>query len=77
MPLQTVQATKASAPALATSLQSTAASSSKPQFLVVYASLTGGRSWCGDCRAAEPYLNKKFGVTEDVAKVVYAGQPAE
>jgi hypothetical protein len=58
-------------------MKANAASSSKPAFLVVYASLTGNRSWCGDCRAAEPFVNKKFGVTEDVAKVVYAGQPAE
>jgi hypothetical protein len=74
MPLQQ---TREAPTSLATSLPSAASTSQKASFLVVYASLTGNRSWCGDCRAAEPFLNKKFGVSEDVAKVVYAGQPAE
>jgi len=50
---------------------------SRPSFLVVYASLTNGRSWCGDCRNAEPFLSSKFAESKDVVTVVYAGQQAE
>lgn len=53
------------------------ATPSKPSFLVVYASLTNGRSWCGDCRNAESFVNSKFASGTDEVKVVYAGQPAE
>ncbi|TVY84084.1 Thioredoxin-like protein Clot [Lachnellula suecica] len=60
--------------ALVESFQS---SSIKPSFVVVYASLTDGRSWCGDCRAAEPLVNAKFADRTDVLKVVYAGQRDE
>lgn len=73
MPLQT---TNLPASTLATSLATTASSTSRPTFLVVYASLTGGRSWCGDCRVAEPFVNAKFSGDLEAA-VVYAGQPAE
>jgi len=54
-----------------------ASSESKPAFLVVYASLTNGRSWCGDCREAEPFVNAKFAGAPDVVTVVYAGQRDE
>jgi hypothetical protein len=53
------------------------ASPTKPTYLVVYASLTDGRSWCGDCRNAEPFVNAKFGESGETAKVVYAGQRHE
>lgn len=57
-------------------LKSTA-TPTKPSFLVVYASLTNGRSWCGDCRQAESYVNSKFAGEEEEVKVVYAGQRDE
>ena len=71
MPLQVSTESPA---AVAESLQ---LSSTKPSFLVVYASLTNGRSWCGDCRQAEPFVNAKFADSPDVVKVVYAGQRDE
>ncbi|EXJ87076.1 hypothetical protein A1O3_04034 [Capronia epimyces CBS 606.96] len=76
MPLQPTTLTPA---ALARSLADQAASSEshEPAFLVVYAGLTNGRSWCGDCRQAEPFLNKKFADPERNATVVYAGSPQE
>lgn len=60
--------------AIAESLES---SGSEPSFLVVYASLTNGKSWCGDCRRAEAFINAKFADTANVVKVVYAGQRGE
>ncbi|KAJ9150281.1 hypothetical protein NKR23_g3691 [Pleurostoma richardsiae] len=72
MPLQPSNVAPAS---LAQRLVQDAASTQKPTFLVVYASLTKGRSWCGDCRKAEPFLEKKF--AEKDAEVVYAGEPQE
>jgi hypothetical protein len=71
MPLQVSTESPA---AIAESLKS---SSSKPSFLVVYASLTNGKSWCGDCREAEPFVNTKFAERADGVKVVYAGQRDE
>ncbi|KAF4633760.1 hypothetical protein G7Y89_g4356 [Cudoniella acicularis] len=71
MPLQVTSETPS---AIASSLKS---SPSKPAFLVVYASLTDGRSWCGDCRRAEPFVNAKFGGADDIVRVVYAGQRDE
>jgi len=71
MPLQVSTESPA---AIADSLKS---SSSKPSFLVVYASLTNGKSWCGDCRQAEPFVNTKFADRADVVTVVYAGQRDE
>ncbi|KAH6712370.1 hypothetical protein BKA61DRAFT_657752 [Leptodontidium sp. MPI-SDFR-AT-0119] len=61
---------------LAASLK-TSATASKPSFVVVYASLVNGKSWCGDCRDAESFVNSKFASGEDVVKVVYAGQRDE
>jgi thiol-disulfide isomerase/thioredoxin len=54
------------------------ASASQPAFLVVYASLTtGGRSWCGDCRKAEPLVEKIFASKPHTVRVAYAGQQGE
>ncbi|OLN85963.1 Thioredoxin-like protein Clot [Colletotrichum chlorophyti] len=53
------------------------ASEAKPAYLVVYASHRNGRSWCGDCTAAEPYIEKKFGGEDNTVRVVYAGLPDE
>ena len=53
------------------------ATASKPAFAIFYASLTNGKSWCGDCRDAESFVNSKFANGEDVVKVVYAGQRDE
>lgn len=50
---------------------------SKPAFLVVYASQTDGRMWCGDCRDAEPFVKEKFANWSDVVRIVYAGQEPE
>ncbi|KAH7348507.1 hypothetical protein BKA65DRAFT_427537 [Rhexocercosporidium sp. MPI-PUGE-AT-0058] len=61
---------------LAASLKASA-TASKPSFVVVYASLMNGKSWCGDCRDAESFVNSKFASGEDVVKVVYAGQRDE
>jgi hypothetical protein len=54
-------------------------STAKPSFLVVYASLDStGKSWCGDCRVAESFVNRKFADREpDVVRIVYAGQRDE
>ncbi|KAF4785958.1 hypothetical protein HER10_EVM0011892 [Colletotrichum scovillei] len=68
--------TKEPASAVAAALVAEA-SESKPAFLVVYASHRNGRSWCGDCTAAEPYIEKKFGGGEQTVRVVYAGLPDE
>ncbi|TVY25727.1 Thioredoxin-like protein [Lachnellula hyalina] len=71
MPLQV---STESPSAIAQSLDST---SSQPSFLVVYASHVNGRSWCGDCRDAEPLVDAKFADRGEVVKVVYAGQQDE
>ncbi|WDK20227.1 hypothetical protein CGRA01v4_11515 [Colletotrichum graminicola] len=68
--------TKEPASAVAESLKAEA-SEAKPAYLVVYASHRNGRSWCGDCTAAEPYIEKKFGGNEHTVRVVYAGLPEE
>ncbi|OHE93999.1 hypothetical protein CORC01_10691 [Colletotrichum orchidophilum] len=68
--------TKEPASAVAKALQAEA-SNAKPAYLVVYASHRNGRSWCGDCTAAEPYIEKKFSGSEDTVRVVYAGLPDE
>ena len=70
MPLQVSTASPTS---VADSLTHT----STPTFVVIYASVTDGRSWCGDCRAAEPFINAKFGQSEDVVRIIYAGQRDE
>ncbi|TVY37967.1 Thioredoxin-like protein [Lachnellula subtilissima] len=71
MPLQV---STESPSAIAQSLES---SSSQPSFLVVYASHVNGRSWCGDCREAEPLVDAKFADRTEVVKVIYAGQQDE
>jgi hypothetical protein len=50
-----------------------------PVFLIVYASPRAGDSlmWCGDCRRAEPFINKKFGERQEQVMMVYAGTEAE
>ncbi|TDZ25882.1 Thioredoxin-like protein Clot [Colletotrichum orbiculare MAFF 240422] len=69
--------TKEPASAVAAALVAEA-SDSRPAYLVVYASHRNGRSWCGDCTAAEPYIEKKFaGDHADTVRVVYAGLPEE
>jgi hypothetical protein len=73
MPLQV---TTESPQAIAQALNSEA-SASQPAFLVVYASLTNGRSWCGDCRTAEPLVEKIFASTPETVRVAYAGQQGE
>ncbi|KAF6845206.1 thioredoxin-like protein 5 [Colletotrichum musicola] len=69
--------TKDSAPAVAAALKAEASETGKPAYLVVYASHRNGRSWCGDCTAAEPYIEKKFGGDAETVRVVYAGLPDE
>ncbi|EKD17580.1 hypothetical protein MBM_04441 [Drepanopeziza brunnea f. sp. 'multigermtubi' MB_m1] len=75
MPLQVTSETPSEVEAFLTS----SATPSKPSFLVVYASLDpSGKSWCGDCRVAESFVNRKFADRElDVVRVVYAGQRDE
>jgi Eukaryotic protein of unknown function (DUF953) len=51
--------------------------STKPAYLVVYASAVDGRMWCSDCRDAEPFVNAKFGDSGETATVVYAGLKPE
>ncbi|KAL1621112.1 hypothetical protein SLS56_009317 [Neofusicoccum ribis] len=68
---------RAAASSLAKTLESEAKSTGKNSFLVVYASLINGTSWCGDCRSAEPVLEKKFRGEEEAATVVYAGDKLE
>jgi hypothetical protein len=50
---------------------------SRPAFLIVYASLINGSSWCSDCRKAEPFINKKFSDNPEVVRIVYVGQKEE
>lgn len=51
-----------------------AAATQIPQFLVVYASIVNGKSWCGDCVAAEPLLKKHFsGEEAERLTIEYAG----
>lgn len=42
------------------SLAAKAATTQTPQFLMIYASIVDGLSWCGDCRRAEPLIEEKF-----------------
>ncbi|KAG9235392.1 hypothetical protein BJ875DRAFT_459242 [Amylocarpus encephaloides] len=72
MPLHVSTATPE---AIATTLESSPCQ--KPSYLVVYASLMDGRSWCGDCRDAETFVNAKFADSPHVVTVVYAGQREE
>ncbi|KAF4827133.1 Thioredoxin-like protein Clot [Colletotrichum tropicale] len=68
--------TKEPASAVAAALKAEA-SEDKPAYLVVYASHRNGKSWCPDCTAAEPYIEKKFAGDEGTVRVVYAGLPEE
>lgn len=59
---------------VADSLAAQAATSQTAQFLMVYASIIDGHSWCGDCRRAEPLIDKKFPKGEPThLTTVYAG----
>lgn len=71
MPLQTLSSTSKAVAADLTALA--------PSFLVVYASLKPdtGLSWCGDCRDAEPLVEKHLGGLDREIGVVYAGLPVE
>jgi thiol-disulfide isomerase/thioredoxin len=73
-PKMTIQVSNESPSTLAKTLNSTP---SKPAFLVFYASLINGSSWCSDCRKAEPIINKKFSDNSDAARIVYVGQKEE
>lgn len=73
MPLK---ASKESPSTVAESLTSSASTSS-PAFLVVYASVVDGKMWCGDCRVAEPLVEKYLGSRSEEVKVIYAGNRAE
>jgi hypothetical protein len=33
--------------------------------------------WCGDCRDAEPFVNKKFENSVENVRIVYAGKKDE
>lgn len=46
--------------AVANSIAAQAAAAQTPHFLYVAASIIDGRSWCGDCRTAEPLIQKHF-----------------
>lgn len=49
----------------------------KPTYIVFYASIVDGRMWCGDCRDAEPFVNKKFGDDSENVRIIYAGKKDE
>jgi hypothetical protein len=70
----TIQVSNESPFAVAETLNSTP---SKQVFLVIYASLVNGSSWCPGCRKAEPIINKKFSDIPDVGRIVYVGQKEE
>lgn len=60
--------------AVADAVAALAAKNQAPHFLVVYASIVNGRSWCGDCIRAEPLLQDKFPAGEQTRLTVqYAG----
>ncbi|ROW17195.1 hypothetical protein VPNG_01347 [Cytospora leucostoma] len=64
--------------AVANSIAAQAAATQIPHFLYVAASIINGRSWCGDCRNAEPLIQKHFpsGSEPQRLTVQYAGDPA-
>jgi len=74
MPLKTTSLSPAD---LASALKQSQQATAKPQYVIFYASLTDGRSWCGDCRDAEPLVNKKFGNGDEEVLVVYVGLKEE
>lgn len=55
--------------AIAHDLAARAAAAKVPQFLIIYASVVDGKSWCGDCRAAEPLINRRF-AKDDPARLL-------
>lgn len=60
--------------AVADAVATLAAKNQSPHFLVVYASIVNGRSWCGDCIRAEPLIKEKFPAGEETRLTVqYAG----
>lgn len=60
--------------AVADAVAALAAKNQAPHFLVVYASIVNGSSWCGDCRRAEPLINEKFPAGQQTRLTVqYAG----
>ncbi|PSR76031.1 hypothetical protein BD289DRAFT_182106 [Coniella lustricola] len=68
--------TSSSSPeAIAAAAATQAATTQTPQFFIVYANLVDGVSWCGDCRAAEPVVEAKFGQGKEAAGlgVYFAG----
>ncbi|KAL1614738.1 hypothetical protein SLS54_009495 [Diplodia seriata] len=79
--------TTASPGQLAQTLQASAAASGASSFVAVYASHVDmeesgqkkRRSWCGDCVAAEPLVERKFGdkYGEEKCWVVWVGDKAE
>lgn len=50
--------------AVADGVRAQAVTTQTPQFLMVSASIVNGQSWCGDCRKAEPLIQKKFPADE-------------
>lgn len=60
--------------AVADAVAALAAKNQAPHFLVVYASIANGRSWCGDCVRAIPLVQEKFPAGEQTRLTVqYAG----
>lgn len=61
--------------AVVSTLAAQASATKAPQFLLIYASLVDGKSWCGDCRASEPLINQKFRQDEQPPRLTihYAG----
>lgn len=61
--------------AVASVLVEQASTTKTPQFLLIMASLVDGKSWCGDCRAAEPLISQKFPQDEQPTRLTihYAG----
>lgn len=59
---------------IADAVAAQAAATKAPHFLIVYASIVGDKSWCGDCVAAEPLIKEKFsGDAASRLTVQYAG----
>lgn len=53
-------------------------SKSSPTFYVLFTgSKTNGRSWCGDCTAAEPVINSALGEIEGGCKLLVVDCPRE
>jgi hypothetical protein len=45
------------------------------KYIIFYASVdpSTGKSWCGDCRDAEPFIERKFGEEGRDVDVVFVG----